>query len=101
MLLGFIVLDLHEVNVTLENAEIFGSVLSKKVNLLVAAGGAVEVLPVSLSCPLPLLRAHPPSLLVCCFFVLAEMGPTSSTASIWLEVNLLFLGSGMERATLV
>ena len=28
MLLGFIVLDLHEVNVTLENAEIFGSVLS-------------------------------------------------------------------------
>jgi hypothetical protein len=45
------VLDLDEVNVTLENAEIFGSVLSKKVNLLVAAGGAVEVLPVSLSSP--------------------------------------------------
>ena len=45
------VLDLDEVTVTLENAEIFGSVLSKKVNLLVAAGGAVEVLPVSLSSP--------------------------------------------------
>ena len=47
------VLDLDEVNVTLENAEIFGSVLSGEVNLLVAAGGAAEVFPFSLSCPLP------------------------------------------------
>ena len=37
------------------------------------AGGAVEVLLVSLGCPLPLLRTHPPSLLVCSFFVFAEM----------------------------
>ena len=51
------------------------------------AGGAVEVLLVSLSCPLPLLRAHPPSLLVCCFSVFAEMGATS-TASGQLQVNL-------------
>ena len=49
----------------------------EKVDLLVAAGGAVEVLPVSLSCPLPLLRAHPPSLLVCCFFVFAETNTAS------------------------
>ena len=47
------VLDLDEMNVTLENAEIFGSVLSGEVNLLVAAGGAAEVFPFSLSCPLP------------------------------------------------
>ena len=56
------VLDLDEVNVTLENAEIFGSVLSGEVDLLVAAGGAAEVLPFSLNCPLSLLRTHPPSL---------------------------------------
>jgi len=51
------------------------------------AGGAVEVLLVSLNCPLPLLRTHPPSWLVCCFLVFAEMGATS-TASGRLEVNL-------------
>jgi hypothetical protein len=66
------VLDLDEVNVTLKNAEIFGLALGR-VDLLMA-GGAAEVLPFSLSCPLPLLRTHPPSLLVCCFFDLAEMG---------------------------
>jgi hypothetical protein len=54
----------------------------------VEAGSAAEVLPFSLNNPLPLLRTHPPSLLVCCFFVLAEMGATS-TASGRLEVNLL------------
>ena len=42
------------------------------------AGSAAEVLPFSLNNPLPLLRTHPPSLLVCCFFVLAEMGATST-----------------------
>ena len=68
------VFDLDEVNVTLENVEIFGLVLSGESYLLVAAGGAVEVLLVSLSCPLPLLGTHFPSLLVCCFFVFAEMG---------------------------
>ena len=84
------VLDLDGVNVTLENAEIVplvGSLLSGKVDLLMAAGVAAEVLLVSLSCPLPLLRTHPPSLLVCCFLVLAGMGATN-TASGRLEVNL-------------
>jgi len=51
------------------------------------AGGAVEVRLVSLSCPLPLLRTHPPSLLVCCFFVSTKMGATS-TASGRLEIDL-------------
>jgi len=51
------------------------------------AGGAAEVLLVSLSCLVPLLRTHPPSLLVCCFFVFVEMGATS-TASGQLKVNL-------------
>ena len=84
------VLDLDGVNVTLENAEIVplvGSLLSGKVDLLMAAGVAAEVLLVSLSCPLPLLRTHPPSLLVCCFLVLAGIGATN-TASGRLEVNL-------------
>ena len=52
------------------------------------AGGAAKAILASLSCPLPLLRTHPPSLLVCCFFVFVEMGPTS-TAFGRLEVNLL------------
>jgi len=84
------VLDLDGVNVTLENAEIVplvGSLLSGKVDLLMAAGVAAEVLLVSLSCPLPLLRTHPPSLLVCCFLVLAGIGATN-TAPGRLEVNL-------------
>ena len=55
-----------------------------KVDLLMA-GRAAEVLLVSLSCPLPLLRTHPPSLLVCCIFVFAGMWATS-TASGQLEV---------------
>ena len=54
------VLDLNEVNVTLVNAEILGRCCLEKVDLLVVAGGAVEVLPVSLSCPLPPLRTRPP-----------------------------------------
>jgi len=36
------------------------------------AGGAAGVLLVSLSCPLPLLRSHPPSLLDCCLFVFVD-----------------------------
>jgi hypothetical protein len=47
------VLDLDEVNVRLENAEIIGSVLSGECgSLLVAAGSAEEVLPVFLNCPI-------------------------------------------------
>jgi len=54
------------------------------------AGGAAEVLPVSLNCPLPLRTAHPPTL-VCCFCVFAAMGVTS-TKSGRLEVNLSLSG---------
>jgi len=36
------------------------------------AGGAAEVLPVSLNCPLPLRRTHPPTL-ACCFCVFAAI----------------------------
>jgi len=50
------------------------------------AGGAAEVLPVSLNCPLPLRRTHPPTF-VCCFCVFAALGVTS-TKSGRLEVNL-------------
>jgi len=50
------------------------------------AGGASEVLFVSLRCPLPLLRNHPPYLLIYCFFVFAEMGVTSTVPG-RLEVN--------------
>ena len=50
------------------------------------AGGAAEVLPVSLKCPLPLRRTHPPTL-VCCFCVFAAMGVTSAISG-RLEVNL-------------
>jgi hypothetical protein len=46
-----------------------------KVNFLMA-GSAAVVLPVSLSCPLPLSKVHHHPLLVCHFFVLAEMGVT-------------------------
>ena len=57
---------------------------------LLVAGGAAEVLPVSLNCPLPLRGTHPPTL-VCCFSVFAAMGLTS-TKSGRLEVNLSLTG---------
>ena len=66
------VFDLDEVNVTLKMLRSLGRCCLGKVDLPMA-GGAVEVLLVSLGCPLPLLRTHPPSLLVCSFFVFAEM----------------------------
>jgi len=85
--------ELDEVNVTLRSIfvilrSLMGRCYLEKVDLLVA-GGAAEVLPFPLNYPLPLLRTHPPSLLVCCFcfLVFAEMGATS-TASKWLEINL-------------
>jgi len=53
---------------------------------LLVAGGAAGKLPVSLKCPLPLRRTHPPTL-VCCFCVFAVMGVTS-TKSGRLEVHL-------------
>jgi hypothetical protein len=63
-----------------------GQCCLEKVYLLLAAGGAVEVLPVSLSCPLPLLTTCPPSLHPV-LFVFAEMG--ASTTSGRPELNLL------------
>jgi hypothetical protein len=51
------------------------------------AGDAAEVLPVSLDCLLPLRSTHPPTLIVCCFLVFAEMGATN-TASRRLKINL-------------
>jgi hypothetical protein len=50
------------------------------------ASGAAGVLPVSLNCPLPLRRTHPPTL-VCSFRVFTALGVTS-TKSGRLKVNL-------------
>ena len=50
------------------------------------ADGAAGVLPVSLSCPLPLQRIQTPAV-VCCFRVYVEIG-VINTVSGRLEVNL-------------
>ena len=50
------------------------------------AGCTAEVLPISLSCPLPLRRTHPHAV-VCCFCVFAGIGVTSTITG-RLEVNL-------------
>ena len=79
------ILDLDEVDVTPSFAEVFRSVLSR-------AGGSTGGwrccwgAPVSLNCPLPLRRTHPPTL-VCCFCVFAAMGVTSTNSG-RLELNL-------------
>ena len=65
---------------------------------VLVAGGAAEVLPVSLNCPLPLRRTHPPTLL-CCFCVFAAMGVTS-TKSGRLEVNLSLSGKRGRKSHL-
>ena len=65
------------------------------VAVLLVPGGAAEVLPASLNCPLPLRRTHSAVVcyfcvspaVVCCFCVFAAMGITS-TISGQLEVNL-------------
>ena len=57
---------------------------------LLVAGGAAEVLPVSLNFPLPLQRTHPLTL-VCCFCVFAALGVTSTKFG-RLEVNLSLSG---------
>jgi hypothetical protein len=64
-----------------------------KVDLLMA-GGAAEVLPVHFNSPLPLLRTHPPSLLVCSFLVLAEMGATSIISGRYIG---FYLRSGWKQ----
>jgi len=53
---------------------------------LLVAGGAAGVLPVSLSCPLPLRKTHLPAV-VCYFRVFAEVGVTNIISG-RLEVNL-------------
>jgi len=64
----------------LKNTEILCRYCLEEVDLLVASGGAAEVLPAPLSCPQPLLRTPPPSLLVFCFIGFAEMGATSTAS---------------------
>ena len=92
------VLDL-EVGVTLRNAEIFESVLSGKVNLLMA-GGAAELLPVSLSCPLPLRRTQPLPVFLCCFLFLRKWAQPEKHPDGW-RLTYFCLRTGVERATLV
>jgi len=57
---------------------------------LLVAGGAAGMLPVSLNCPLPLQRTHPPTS-VCCLYVFAAMGLTSTICG-RLEVNQSLYG---------
>ena len=87
------VLDLNEVNVMLEFAEIFGSVLSGDVDLL-KAGGAAIMLHVSLSCLLPLRIIHPLSLF-CCLPIWTEV---EHQDSIWTardkSISIRKLGLG-------
>jgi hypothetical protein len=82
------VLNFNELNATMENAEILGSVLSGEGETNGGGWWRCRSAPVSLSCPLPLLSTRLPSLLVCCFFVVTVMGATS-TAFGRLEVNLV------------
>ena len=77
----FTVLDLAEVNVTLKNTEILRSMLSGEKDLLMA-GGAVEMLLVSLNRPLPPLRTHPP-LLLASLLLFSFCGDGSYQYSIW------------------
>ena len=65
---------------------------------LLVAGGAAEVLQVSLNCPLPLRRTHPPTL-VCCFCVFAAMGVTSTKYG-RLEVNPSLSGKRVGKSHL-
>jgi len=65
---------------------------------LLVAGGAAEVLSVSLNWPLPLRRTHPPTL-GCSFYVFAAMGVTS-TKSGRLEVNLSLSGKRAGKSHL-
>jgi hypothetical protein len=85
----FTVLDLDELDVAPSFVEVFRSMLS---GVGGSAGGwqSAGVFPVSLSCPLPLRRTHPPAV-VSCFCVFAAMGVTS-TISGRLEVNLSLSG---------
>ena len=58
---------------------------------VLVAGGAAEVLPVSLNCPLPLQRTHLPTL-GCCCCVFAALGVTSTKSGRLLGVNLSLFG---------
>ena len=82
-------LGLDEVDVAPSFVEVFGRCCLGLVAVLVA-GGAAGVLPVSLNCPLPLQKTHPPTL-VYCSCVFAAMGVTSTKFG-RLEVNLSLFG---------
>jgi hypothetical protein len=56
----------------------------------VAAGGAAEVLPASLSYPLQLLRNPPSSITSLCFFVFAKMGATRKVSG---QLEVIFFSS--------
>ena len=92
------VLDLNEVNVTLENAEIFGSVLFGEGGSVGGGWRCCRSAPGLPQLPPATPKNLPTANLL--FFVFAGMGATS-TASERLEVNLYCLRSGVERATLV
>ena len=80
----FKILDLNKVNVTPSLVEVFRSMLSGVGGLvaLLVAGGAAGMLPVSLNCPLPLRRTHPPAVF-CCFRVFAARDG-SNQHKIWV-----------------
>jgi len=85
------------VDVALKKVRSLGRCCLGKVGPLMA-GSADEVLLVSLSCPLPLLGTHPPSLLACCLSVFVELGATI-TASGRLAVYLFLSEKRVERDT--
>ena len=90
-------LYLNEVDVASSFVEVFRLVLSG-VGSCTIIGGTAGVLLVSLNFPLPLRRTHPPTL-VCCFYVFAALGVTS-TKSGRLEVNLSVSGKRGEKSHL-
>ena len=79
------VLDLNEVNVTLENAEIFGSVLFGEGGSVGGGWRCCRSAPGLPQLPPATPKNLPTANLL--FFVFAGMGATSA-ASRWLEVNL-------------
>jgi hypothetical protein len=63
--------------------------------ILVVAGSAAEMLPVSFSFLLPLQRTHPP--LFCCLRILAEMGATSTASGRLIDESLSIRKFGREE----
>ena len=63
---------------------------------LLVAGGAAGVLPVSLNCPLPLQRTHPPTLI--CYF-LCSCSDGSNLHKIWVAggISVFIWEAGWEE----